>query len=118
MASVTYGELLRNKGIRAFLWTQFLGAFNDNVFKFIVSMRRHGRGDRLGRRRRAVAGVGVVFIGAVPAVLGLRRPAGGPLHKRTVLVVDQGARDRGDGARLAALTLAAQSQSACSSCCS
>jgi MFS family permease len=38
MASVTYGELLKNKGIRAFLWTQFLGAFNDNVFKFIVSM--------------------------------------------------------------------------------
>ena len=33
-----YGELLADGGFRAFLWTQFLGAFNDNVFKMIVSV--------------------------------------------------------------------------------
>lgn len=37
MASGTYRETLQQKGLSAFLWTQFLGAFNDNVFKIIVS---------------------------------------------------------------------------------
>ncbi len=32
-------DLLRLRGIQPFLWTQFLGAFNDNVYKFMVSMR-------------------------------------------------------------------------------
>src|ERR1700747_2022969 len=34
-----FGELLKNYGFQAFLWTQFLGAFNDNLYKMIVSMR-------------------------------------------------------------------------------
>ena len=34
----SYGSLLRDRGFQAFLWTQFLGAFNDNVFKMIVSV--------------------------------------------------------------------------------
>ena len=38
MSNVTYDELLKNKGFRSFLWTQFLGAFNDSVFKMFVSM--------------------------------------------------------------------------------
>lgn len=33
-----YGRLLRDGGFEAFLWTQFLGAFNDNVYKMIVSI--------------------------------------------------------------------------------
>jgi acyl-[acyl-carrier-protein]-phospholipid O-acyltransferase/long-chain-fatty-acid--[acyl-carrier-protein] ligase len=33
-----YRETLRDRGFRAFLWTQFLGALNDNVFKMIVSL--------------------------------------------------------------------------------
>ena len=31
--------LLNDRGFHAFLWTQLLGAFNDNVYKIIVSMR-------------------------------------------------------------------------------
>ena len=38
MVSSSYNRLLANKGFQAFLWTQFLGAFNDNVFKIIVSL--------------------------------------------------------------------------------
>jgi len=34
----SYGSLLRDRGFQSFLWTQFLGAFNDNVFKMIVSV--------------------------------------------------------------------------------
>lgn len=37
MASGTYRETLRQPGLRPFLWTQFLGAFNDNVCKIIVT---------------------------------------------------------------------------------
>ena len=37
MPDGTYRATLRIAGIRAFLWTQFLGAFNDNVFRIIVS---------------------------------------------------------------------------------
>src|SRR5215472_18006949 len=33
-----YVALLRNHGFQSFLWTQFLGAFNDNVYKMIVSV--------------------------------------------------------------------------------
>ena len=34
-----FKSLLKDRGFHAFLWTQFLGAFNDNVYKIIVSMR-------------------------------------------------------------------------------
>src|ERR1700712_3891834 len=33
-----YRRLLSSGGFQAFLWTQLLGAFNDNVYKMIVSM--------------------------------------------------------------------------------
>ena len=36
MAAGTYRTTLTRPGLRPFLWTQFLGAFNDNVFKIIV----------------------------------------------------------------------------------
>jgi acyl-[acyl-carrier-protein]-phospholipid O-acyltransferase/long-chain-fatty-acid--[acyl-carrier-protein] ligase len=38
MTHSSFATLLGNRGFRAFLWTQFLGAFNDNVFKMIVSV--------------------------------------------------------------------------------
>jgi acyl-[acyl-carrier-protein]-phospholipid O-acyltransferase/long-chain-fatty-acid--[acyl-carrier-protein] ligase len=37
MSHGTYGSTLRIRGVQAFLWTQFLGAFNDNVSKIIVT---------------------------------------------------------------------------------
>ena len=33
-----YRALLKSFGFQSFLWTQFLGAFNDNVCKIVVSM--------------------------------------------------------------------------------
>lgn len=38
MAHGKYSDLLKSWGFQAFLWTQFLEAFNDNVFKFIIIM--------------------------------------------------------------------------------
>ena len=38
MATHSYRETLKQPGFQPFLWTQFLGAFNDNLFKIVVSM--------------------------------------------------------------------------------
>lgn len=38
MPHSSYATLLKSGGFQSFLWTQFLGAFNDNVFKMIVSV--------------------------------------------------------------------------------
>ena len=32
-------RLLKNSGFQSFLWTQFFGALNDNLYKTIVSLR-------------------------------------------------------------------------------
>ncbi|MGI8958655.1 MAG: acyl-[ACP]--phospholipid O-acyltransferase [Bryobacteraceae bacterium] len=37
-SSGRYSRLLGDGGFQAFLWTQFLGAFNDNVYKMMVSI--------------------------------------------------------------------------------
>src|SRR5579863_9825544 len=58
----TYRALLRDRGFQAFLWTQFLAAFNDNVYKMIVSVGAvELAADRmLGARYLAIAGA--VFV--------------------------------------------------------
>jgi len=58
MAAGTYRDTLARPGLRAFLVTQFLGAFNDNVCKIIVSFLAI---DRLGGKTGAAV-VGAVFI--------------------------------------------------------
>jgi acyl-[acyl-carrier-protein]-phospholipid O-acyltransferase/long-chain-fatty-acid--[acyl-carrier-protein] ligase len=61
-ANNSYLALLRNHGFQGFLWTQFLGAFNDNVYKMIVSVGAvELAADRvLGARYLALAGA--VFV--------------------------------------------------------
>ena len=38
MAHSGFSNVLKNGGFQAFLWTQFLGAFNDNVYQTIVAL--------------------------------------------------------------------------------
>ncbi len=38
MAAGTFRDLLKSGGFQSYLWTQFLGAFNDNAFKMVVSL--------------------------------------------------------------------------------
>src|ERR1043165_2856681 len=38
MAHGGFGKILKNGGFQAFLWTQFLGAFNDSVYQTIVAL--------------------------------------------------------------------------------
>ncbi|MES1261612.1 MAG: MFS transporter, partial [Acidobacteriota bacterium] len=56
-----YGPLLADSRFEAFLWTQFLGAFNDNVYKMIVSILAvRVAGAATGSRYLAIAGA--VFV--------------------------------------------------------
>jgi acyl-[acyl-carrier-protein]-phospholipid O-acyltransferase / long-chain-fatty-acid--[acyl-carrier-protein] ligase len=57
-----YGPLLKDGAFEAFLWTQFLGAFNDNVFKMIVSVFAvaSAAGANISSRNLALAGA--VFV--------------------------------------------------------
>ena len=36
---MTFQNLIRNRGFRAFLWSQFVAAFNDNTYRMLVSLR-------------------------------------------------------------------------------
>ena len=38
MAHSGFSSVLKNGGFQAFLWTQFLGAFNDSVYQTIVAL--------------------------------------------------------------------------------
>ncbi|HEY5040362.1 MAG TPA: MFS transporter, partial [bacterium] len=38
MSNGKYSDLLKSWGFQGFLWTQFLGAFNDNVSKWIITL--------------------------------------------------------------------------------
>ncbi|MBI5453240.1 MAG: glycerol acyltransferase, partial [Deltaproteobacteria bacterium] len=33
-----YKDLFKSLGFQSYIWTQFLGAYNDNVFKIVLSM--------------------------------------------------------------------------------
>jgi acyl-[acyl-carrier-protein]-phospholipid O-acyltransferase/long-chain-fatty-acid--[acyl-carrier-protein] ligase len=57
-----YAALLTDSGFQSFLWTQFLAAFNDNVYKMIVSVGavELAANQLLGSRYLAIAGA--VFV--------------------------------------------------------
>src|SRR5580698_8530818 len=57
-----YAALLGDAGFQSFLWTQFLAAFNDNVYKMIVSVGavELAANQLLGSRYLAIAGA--VFV--------------------------------------------------------
>jgi acyl-[acyl-carrier-protein]-phospholipid O-acyltransferase / long-chain-fatty-acid--[acyl-carrier-protein] ligase len=71
--SGSYSKLFADSGFQAFLWTQFLGAFNDNVYKMIVSVLavRIAADAAVGSRYLALAGA--VFV--IPFLL-FAGPAG------------------------------------------
>ena len=61
-ASGGYPALLADGGFQSFLWTQFLGAFNDNVYKMIVSVAavEIAASQQMGARYLSLAGA--VFV--------------------------------------------------------
>ena len=88
MATHTYRETLRHRGLQPFLWTQFLGAFNDNLFKIVVSMLAVHlvTAERAGRELSIVS---AVFILPFLLFSGYAGQLADVYSKRTVLVVSK-----------------------------
>src|SRR5580704_1964026 len=49
MAHGGFKDILKNGGYHAFLWTQFLGAFNDNLYQMLVLLAAVGAGASTGK---------------------------------------------------------------------
>jgi acyl-[acyl-carrier-protein]-phospholipid O-acyltransferase/long-chain-fatty-acid--[acyl-carrier-protein] ligase len=81
-----FRDLLEIPSFQAFLWTQFLGAFNDNVYKIIVSMRAVHVTATIGSGSNYLSLAGAVFV--IPFLLfsGYAGHLADAVSKRTVLI--------------------------------
>jgi acyl-[acyl-carrier-protein]-phospholipid O-acyltransferase / long-chain-fatty-acid--[acyl-carrier-protein] ligase len=83
---MSYRTTLRQPGFQPFLWTQFLGAVNDNLFKIVVSMLAvHAAAP--GQDGRALSLVGALFILPFALFSGYAGQLADTHSKRTVLIV-------------------------------
>ena len=79
-----FGDLLKKGGFQAFLWTQFLGAFNDNLYKIVVSMRAVQISAASGGLYLSLAGA--VFVAPFLLFSGYSGHLADAVSKRTVLI--------------------------------
>jgi acyl-[acyl-carrier-protein]-phospholipid O-acyltransferase/long-chain-fatty-acid--[acyl-carrier-protein] ligase len=86
MTAGSYSETLNYKGLQPFIWAQFLGAFNDNLFKIVVSLVAVRVATGAGANRQ-LSIVSAIFI--LPFILfsGYAGQLADVYSKRTVLVV-------------------------------
>src|SRR6266852_6212445 len=86
MTAGTFRQTLKTLGLQPFLWTQFLGAFNDNLFKMVVSLVAV-RAATAAEAGRNLSIISAVFI--LPFILfsGYAGQVADVYSKRTVLVV-------------------------------
>ena len=85
MSNGTYADLLKSWGFQAFLWAQFLGALNDNVYKFIVSMYAIDLAGGDGSKYASIAGV--VFVLPFFLFSGYSGYLADVYSKRSVLII-------------------------------
>lgn len=81
-----YSETLRHSGFRSLLITQFLGAFNDNVYLMAVSLLAGDIGVSSGEASRYVSLVGGIFILPYFLFSGYAGHLADVFNKRTVLI--------------------------------
>jgi acyl-[acyl-carrier-protein]-phospholipid O-acyltransferase/long-chain-fatty-acid--[acyl-carrier-protein] ligase len=82
----TYRDTLARKGLQPFLWTQFLGAFNDNLFKIVVSLFAvHVAGSSGGDRELSI--ISGIFILPFLLFSSYAGQVADIYSKRTVLVI-------------------------------
>src|SRR5689334_10518053 len=67
MAIGSYRTLLCSKGFMAFLVTQFLGAFNDNLYKMVVQLLVLSRGFAAHAEHALLSLASIIFI--LPGIL-------------------------------------------------
>jgi acyl-[acyl-carrier-protein]-phospholipid O-acyltransferase/long-chain-fatty-acid--[acyl-carrier-protein] ligase len=81
-----FKELLQNSGFQCFLWTQFLGALNDNLYKMIVSMRAVHVAAMKGGGGEYLSLAGAVFVLPFLLFSGYSGHMADRFSKRTVLI--------------------------------
>ncbi|MGH9664156.1 MAG: MFS transporter, partial [Bryobacteraceae bacterium] len=82
----SFQDLLRNRGFRAFLWTQFFGAFNDNLYKIIVSVRAVHVAGNADSNGLYLSVAGAVFVLPFLLLSGYSGHLADVLSKRRVLI--------------------------------
>ncbi|MFQ5880975.1 MAG: MFS transporter [Candidatus Methylomirabilales bacterium] len=82
-----YKDLLKSLGFQSFLWTQFFGAFNDNVYKIVVAMLAVNVATSSGKGSGYLSLVGAVFILPFFLFSGYAGHAADVSSKRNVLIV-------------------------------
>ncbi|HIE65697.1 MAG: acyl-[ACP]--phospholipid O-acyltransferase [Nitrospira sp.] len=87
MATGKYKDLLKSLSFQSFLWTQFLGAFNDNVCKIVVSMVAVNLAVSSGGGSGDLPLVGAIFILPFFLFSGYAGHLADVYSKRTVLVI-------------------------------
>ncbi len=87
MSEGRYKDLLKSFGFQSFLWAQFLGAFNDNVYKIVVAMFAVSVATSSGGGSGPLSLVGAVFILPFFLFSGYAGHAADVFSKRTVLIV-------------------------------
>jgi acyl-[acyl-carrier-protein]-phospholipid O-acyltransferase/long-chain-fatty-acid--[acyl-carrier-protein] ligase len=87
MTTGTYFDLLKSRGFQAFLWTQFLGAFNDNVFKIVISLFAVHAATSASGASGNLSLVGAVFILPFLLFSGYAGHLADVFNKRTVLII-------------------------------
>jgi acyl-[acyl-carrier-protein]-phospholipid O-acyltransferase / long-chain-fatty-acid--[acyl-carrier-protein] ligase len=88
MAAHSYRDTLKRPGLQPFLWTQFLGAFNDNLFKIVASMLAV-HAVAASRAGRELSIVSAIFILPFLLFSGYAGQLADVYSKRTVLVVSK-----------------------------
>jgi len=86
MTAHSYRDTLARRGLQPFLWAQFLGACNDNLFKIVVSMLAVHAATQANAGRQ-LSLVGIVFILPFLLFSGYAGQLADVYSKRTVLVV-------------------------------
>jgi len=86
MSTGKYRDTLKLPGLQPFLWTQFLGAFNDNFYKMILSLLALGAASGPGSSSRYVSLVGALYILPFFLFSGYAGHAADVCSKRSVLV--------------------------------
>jgi len=86
MAHGGFKDVLKNGGFLAFLWTQFLGAFNDNAYRIIVSLRAVHIVAQADQSGKYLALAGAIFV--LPSLLftGYAGQLADAISKRKVLI--------------------------------
>ncbi len=85
--SGSYAKVLKKKGVQPFLWTQFLNAFNDNVYKLVVSLLAVMVATNKMASGTYLSIAGFVFVAPFLLFSGYAGQLADKFEKRTVVVV-------------------------------